>query len=196
MEVEEAERLFGRLAQEGEIAAADFGHWLSLRHGLALVHAECGRPGAAWGVLEKVAAKAAERPRRDRLRAQLVEASVAQRLDAVHEAETLLAGASEGLLEEGEPYEALRALVELAELLAEQGRPAEIERLAERLSAFAGLPAPVLEAVRSGLGFAATHGLAACERLEALQVYLRRARHAPEARFAEAQPPSAKGAVH
>ena len=209
LESDEALRLFEEaLAQEGEgFAKRPFETWLSIRHGLALCYADLRREAAARAVLAEVAAAALRRPRLDQLRVRLIEADVAQRLDANDEAESLLSAAWAGFLEEGSPYEAVLALLDLAELYAERGKSIEIDRLQEELLKVEGIGAPVAEALRFGLDFAVLHGLRGVEMLEALKIYVQRARHNPLARFSIGRLPkdedpeetaddSAEGAVH
>jgi hypothetical protein len=178
-------------AQEAEgFGKTPFEVWLSVRHGLALCHADLRREAAARAVLAEIASLAQRRPRLDRLRASRAEADVAQRLEANDEAEALLAASWVGFLEEGAPYDAVLALLELAQLYAEQGRTSEIERLHRELSTVDGLGAPAHEALRFGLDFALLHGLAGIEMLEALKVFVQRARHNPEARFSVTRRPT------
>ena len=209
LESAEALRLFEEvLAQEAEgFGKTSFETWLSTRHGLALCYADLRREAAARAVLAEIAGAALRRPRLEQLRVRLVEADVAQRLDANDEAEALLYMAWTGFLEEGAPYEAVLALLDLAELYAERGKSIEIDRLKEELLRVEGIGAPVHEALRFGLDFAVLHGLRGVEMLEALKIYLQRARHNPEARFSigrrrEGETPEetdddpAEGAVH
>lgn len=183
--------LFEESALELEPAGPPSGQalegWLAVRHGLALAYADLRREGAARARVAEIAGGAAGLqggPGLDPLRLKRVEASVLQRLDANEEAAELLFAAWSGYALRGEPYEAALALLELAELRAEQGSAAELERLRQGLSALAGLRANVLEPLAFGLEFAQSHGLAAVEMLEALKLFVPRARHDPEARFA------------
>jgi hypothetical protein len=185
LETEEALRLFEEVrAQEPEGRHPKlFEGWLSARHGLALCYADLRREAAARAVLAEIVAAAPPRPRLDRLRVLLVEAAVAQRLDASAAAADLLAAAWTGFLKEGAPFEAALALVELTQLYAEQGRAGAIDGLRDELAAAEGLGASTREALRYGLDLACFYGLASVEMLETLKLFLHRARYDPELRF-------------
>jgi hypothetical protein len=180
--------LFERVRDEADIHPPDPARWLSLRHGLALAYADLRRPAKAWEVIAEVAGAASQWRRPDRLRAQRVEASVAQRLEAGDEAAQILSETWPALVEEGAPYEALEALAQMAETLAERERWDEVACLKESLGAFAGLPAPIREAMKLALDRATRPGAAEGGLFEDLQRWLRRARYDPEARFSNPKP--------
>jgi hypothetical protein len=142
LETDEALTQFeAALSEEAALGLAPEGRnregWLSLRHGLALAQADLRREKAARAVLAEIAGGAGGLvggPGLDPLRLKLVEASVLQRLDANEEAAELLFAAWSGYALRGEAHEAALALLELAQLRAEQGAPRELDRKSTRLN--------------------------------------------------------------
>jgi len=78
-EIEDALRLFEQARLAGDIGVDEAGPYLSLLHGLALVYTDFGRDDEAEAAVAEAADWARSRPRRDRLRAQRIAASVAER---------------------------------------------------------------------------------------------------------------------
>ena len=120
-------------------------------------------------------------------RRKWVKGRIARGLGQPEKAETLFLAARDGFLEEGIPYDTALVSLEIALLYAEQGRTAELKRLAaemvpifasrqihrEALAALAFFQRAV-EAERAGV-----------EAVERIAEYLRKARYAPELRFQE-----------
>ena len=112
---------------------------------------------------------------------------IARGLGQIGEAESLLLAARDGFLAEGIPYETALVSMDLSLLYAQQGRSAELKRLAaemvpifasrqihrEALAALAFLQRAV-ETERAGL-----------EVVEKVAGYLRKARYAPDLAFQE-----------
>jgi tetratricopeptide (TPR) repeat protein len=114
-----------------------------------------------------------------------VEGRIARGLGQPEKAETLFLAARDGFLDEGIPYDTALISLEIALLYAEQGRTAELKRLAaemvpifasrhihrEALAALAFFRQAV-EAERAGV-----------EVVEKIAAYVRKARHTPDLRF-------------
>lgn len=183
------ELLEAALLEEGDDLAGTVGErsgrWLSLRHGLALAYADLRRENAARTMLAEIAAGASDRGSLHPLRVKLVEASILRRLDAEEEAAEILFQVWTGHAVDGAHHDAALALLELAQLRAEQASERAVAELARLLEGLEGLclPETVRGPLRFGLSFAREHGLAAIEMLEALKLFVERARHNPLARF-------------
>jgi tetratricopeptide (TPR) repeat protein len=120
-------------------------------------------------------------------RRKWVKGKIARELGQADQAESLFLAARDGFIGEGIPYDTALVSLELATLYAEQGRTANLKRLAgemvpifsslhihrEALAALAYLKQAV-EAERASL-----------ELVSGVAAYLRRAQHDPELRFQE-----------
>jgi tetratricopeptide (TPR) repeat protein len=112
---------------------------------------------------------------------------IARGLGQVEEAEALFLAARDGFLAEGIPYDTALVALELALLYAEQGRSAELKRLAaELLPVFASRQ--IHREALVALGFfqrAVEAERAEVEVVARVEEYLRKARYAPDLRFQE-----------
>ncbi len=117
-----------------------------------------------------------------------VEGRIARGLGQVEEAEALFVAARDGFLAEGIPYDTALVALELALLYAEQGRSAELKRLAaELVPVFASRQ--IHREALVAIGFfqqAVEAERAEVEVVARVEEYLRKARYAPELRFQEA----------
>jgi tetratricopeptide (TPR) repeat protein len=118
-------------------------------------------------------------------RRRWVKGKIARGMGQIEQAETLFLAVRDGFLDEGIPYDTALVSLEIALLYAEQGRTAELKRLAaemvpifasrhihrEALAALAFFRQAV-EAERAGV-----------EVVEKVAAYVRKARHTPELRF-------------
>jgi tetratricopeptide (TPR) repeat protein len=118
-------------------------------------------------------------------RRKWVQGRIARGLGQPETAEMLFLAARDGFLEEGIPYDTALVSLEIALLYAEQGRTAELKRLAtEMMPIFASRQ--IHREALAALAFfqraveAERAGVAAVERIAE---YLRKARYAPELRF-------------
>ncbi len=105
---------------------------LVAQHNLITFLAETGRFMEAQGLLVQVRPLYARIPD-DSLRNRRcwVEGKIARGLGQSREAEACFTAAREGFIAEGKPFDATSAALELASLYAEQGRTAELVRVAE-----------------------------------------------------------------
>ena len=161
---------------------------LGARHNLILVLAETGRFLEAQGAYRDARPLYQSFPEPSiQNRRRWVKGKIARGLGQAGEAESLLLAARDGFLTEDIPYETALVSLDLAQLYAEQGRTAELKRLAaelvpifasrqihrEALAALAFLQRAV-EAERAGV-----------EVVERVADYLRKARYAPDLAFNE-----------
>jgi tetratricopeptide (TPR) repeat protein len=116
-----------------------------------------------------------------------VKGKIARGLGQREQAEALFLAVRDGFLQEGIPYDTALVSLEIALLYAEQGRTAELKRLAsEMVPIFASRQ--IHREALAALAFfqraveAERAGVAAVERIAE---YLRKARYAPELRFQE-----------
>ncbi|HVT15747.1 MAG TPA: tetratricopeptide repeat protein [Thermoanaerobaculia bacterium] len=106
-------------------------------HNLILTLAELGRYMEAQGLYRKAHRLYTEFPdSRLQVRRKWVKAKIARGLGQHDTAESLFLEARGGFIAEGIPYEAAIVSLELATLYAEQGRTAELKRLAEEIVPF------------------------------------------------------------
>ncbi len=116
-----------------------------------------------------------------------VKGRIARGLGQTAEAEALFLAARDGFLAEGIPYDTALVSLELALLYAEQGRTAELKRLAaEMVPVFASRQ--IHREALAALAFfqrAVEAERAGVEVVERVAAFLREARHAPELRFQE-----------
>ena len=110
---------------------------------------------------------------------------IARGLGQLEQAEALFVAARDGFLEEGIPYDTALVSLEIALLYAEQGRRAELKRLAaEMVPIFASRH--IHREALAALAFfrqAVETERAGVEVVEKVAEYLRKARHAPDLRF-------------
>jgi tetratricopeptide (TPR) repeat protein len=122
-------------------------------------------------------------------RRQWVKGKIARGLGQTAEAEALFLAARDGFLAEGIPYDTALVALELALLYAEQGRSAELKRLAaELMPVFASRQ--IHREALAALAFfqrAVETERAEVEVVERVAEFLREARHAPDLRFQEAR---------
>lgn len=167
----------------------EFERWLSARHGLALCFADLRLMDGARALVAEMVEVGAGRPRLDQLRVALVEADLAQAMDANEHAAAQLAEAWPALVEEGAIVEGVLAALDLARLYAEAGLPVEIDRLEELLGSIRDLMTPLREVVSFVLSFASLHGVAGVEVLEVGKTFVGRAHLNPELPFRVLQRP-------
>src|SRR5262249_15698707 len=116
-----------------------------------------------------------------------VEGRIARGLGQVAEAEALFVVARDGFLAEGIPYDTALVALELALIYAEQGRSAELKRLAAELVPIFSSQQIHREAL-AGLGFfrrAVEAERAEVEVVARVREFLRKARCAPDLPFQE-----------
>jgi tetratricopeptide (TPR) repeat protein len=116
-----------------------------------------------------------------------VKGKIARGLGQLAEAESMFLAARDGFLAEGIPYDTALVSLELALLYAEQGRAAELKRLAgEMVPVFASRQ--IHREALAALAFfrqAVEAERAGVEVVGKIAEYLRKARHSPELRFPE-----------
>lgn len=120
-------------------------------------------------------------------RRKWVRGRIAQGLGQARLAESLFLAARDGFVEEGIPYDTALISLELASLYAEQGRTADLKRLAqEMVPIFSSLQ--IHREALAALTFlkqAMEAERASLELVNRVESYLRLARHDPELRFEE-----------
>ncbi len=118
-------------------------------------------------------------------RRRWVKGKIARGLGQLEQAETLFLVVRDGFLAEGIPYDTALVSLEIALLYAEQGRTAELKRLAaEMVPIFASRK--IHREALAALAFfrqAAQAEQAGVEVVKQVAAYLRKARHAPDLRF-------------
>jgi hypothetical protein len=118
-------------------------------------------------------------------RRRWVKGKIARGLGQLEQAETLFLAVRDGFLAEGIPYDTALVSLEIALLYAEQGRTAELKRLAaEMVPIFASRK--IHREALAALAFfrqAAQAEQAGVEVVKKVAAYLRKARHAPDLRF-------------
>jgi len=122
-------------------------------------------------------------------RRKWVRGKIARGLGQTHHAEVLFLAARDGFIAEGVPYDTALVSLEIASLYAEQGRLAELKRLAEEM-----LPIFTSRQIHREAMAAVAFFLHAAEAeqvsvglVSSVADFLRRAQHDPEQRF---QPPA------
>lgn len=155
---------------------------LGAQHNLITNLAEAGRFMEAQGLFIQARPLYARFPDGwTRNRRHWVEGKIARGLGQAQEAETRLAAAREGFVAEGAAYDTALVSLDLAALYAEQGRTAELARIAEEmLSLFASRQ--IHREALAALAF--LHRAAAAERasldvVAGVAAYLKRFRHDP-----------------
>lgn len=122
-------------------------------------------------------------------RRKWVRGKIARGLGQARLAESLFLAARDGFVEEGIPYDTALISLELATLYAEQGRTADLKRLAqEMVPIFSSLQ--IHREALAALTFlkqAIEAERASLELVNGVAAYLRRARHDPGLRFQEPQ---------
>jgi len=156
------------------------------QHNLVFYLTECGRiPEArrAYGEARALYRDFSEPWVRDRRR--WVRARILRGLGKVELAESLFLSARDGFLAEGIPYDTALVSLELATLYAEEGRTADLKRLAgEMLPIFTSLQ--IHREALAALSFlqqAMESERASLDLVTAVVDFLRRAQHRPELRF-------------
>lgn len=163
---------------------------LCARHNLAFYLADLGRFSEAWRLYRE--ARPLYRRFPDgwtRNRRRWVKAKIVRGVGHPALAESLLLAARDGFVAEGVPYDTALVSLELATLYAEQGRAADLKRLAgEMLPIFSSLH--IHREALAALGFlrqAAEAERASRELVAGVAAFLKRAQHDPTLRF-EAPP--------
>jgi tetratricopeptide (TPR) repeat protein len=160
--------------------------WLVLRQNLALNLCLTGRPLEAQALLAELRDRGEKLGNRlDLVRMRWLEGEVAAGLRRFDEAVTAFRQVRDRLAAQDLPFDAALVAVELAEVLAAEGRTDEVKKVARQSAAVLsrkGFPAEAAKALRL------FHEAAEQERLSAelahrLAAYLRRARHDPGLRF-------------
>lgn len=118
-------------------------------------------------------------------RRKWIKGKIARGMGQLEQAETLFLAVRDGFVDEGIPYDTALVSLEIALLYAEQGRTAELKRLAaEMVPIFASRH--IHREALAALAFfqqAAEAERAGVEVVEKVAAYVRRARHAPGLRF-------------
>jgi len=121
-------------------------------------------------------------------RRKWVKGKISRGLGQFEQAESLFLAAREGFIGEGIPYDTALASLELAMLYAEQGRTADLKRLAEEMvPIFSSLH--IHREALAALAYlkqAAEAERATLDLVTGVAAYLRRAQHDPALRFQEA----------
>jgi tetratricopeptide (TPR) repeat protein len=160
---------------------------LSARQGLALCAADLGRPAEAEEILtESREAMASWAGPMDSLRNFWIEAQVAERSGDLGKAADILRRVLQGLIAEGELYDAALAALELASLYIELRSRDEVERLRGEtgpLRALAESHRTAWETFSLALGYALRGDRSAGLFLENAAQYLSKIRHDSDLRF-------------
>lgn len=159
---------------------------LCARHNLILYLADLGRFTEAWGLYRDARQLYRQFPDAwTQNRRRWVKGKIAHGLGQTSQAESLLLGAREGFLAEGIPYNTALVSLELAALYAEQGRMADLKRLAaEMLPIFTSHQ--IHREALAALGFlrqALEAEQASLELVTRVAAFLKRAEHDPDLRF-------------
>ncbi|MFL6193795.1 MAG: hypothetical protein ACJ75H_06460 [Thermoanaerobaculia bacterium] len=159
---------------------------LCTRHNLIFVLAELGRFGDAQRLYREARPlyRSFDEPWVQNRR-HWVRAKIARGMGQLRRAESLFVAARDGFVAEGVPYDTALVSLELALLYAEQGRTAELKRLAvEMLPVFSSRH--IHREALAALAFfqqAAEAEKAGAELVASVAAYLRRAEGNPELRF-------------
>jgi tetratricopeptide (TPR) repeat protein len=161
---------------------------LCTRHNLTFSMADCGHFQEAWALYFQT--RPLYRDFTDawtQNRRKWVKGKIVRGLGQAGQAESLFLAARDGFVEEGIPYDTALVSLELATLYAEQGRTADLKRLAEEmLPIFSSLH--IHREALAALAFlrqAAEAETASLEVVTRVASYLRRAQHDPSLRFEE-----------
>ena len=123
-------------------------------------------------------------------RRKWVKGKISRGLGQFEQAESLFLAAREGFIGEGVPYDTALVSLELGMLYAEQGRTADLKRLAEEMvPIFSSLH--IHREALAALAFlkqAAEAERATVDLVSGVAAYLRRAQHDPALRFQEPAP--------
>ena len=159
---------------------------LCARHNLAFYVSDCGRFEEAWTLYQQT--RPLYRDFTDawtQNRRKWVKGKIVRGLGQAAQAESLFLAARDGFVAEGIPYDTALVSLELATLYAEQGRTADLKRLAEEMiPIFSSLH--IHREALAALAFlrqAVEAERASLEVVTRVAAYLRRAQHDPELRF-------------
>jgi tetratricopeptide (TPR) repeat protein len=159
---------------------------LCARHNLAFYVSDCGRFEEAWTLYQQT--RPLYRDFTDawtQNRRKWVKGKIVRGLGQAAHAESLILAARDGFVAEGIPYDTALVSLELATLYAEQGRTADLKRLAEEMiPIFSSLH--IHREALAALSFlrqAVEAERASLEVVARVASYLRRAQHDPELRF-------------
>lgn len=107
---------------------------LCARHNLILYLADLGRVSEAWNLYREARQFYRQFPDAwTQNRRRWVKGKIIRGLGQLQQAESLLLAARDGFISEGIPYDTAIVSLELATLYAEQGRTADLKRLAEEM---------------------------------------------------------------
>lgn len=164
---------------------------LCARHNLADDLAEAGRFLEAQGVYRQTRPLYRSFPDLwTQNRRKWVKGKIARGLGQAEQAESLFRAARDGFIAEGIPYDTALVSLELATLYAEQGRMADLKRLAgEMVPIFSSLN--IHREALAALAYlkqAVEAERASVELVTGVAAYLRKAQHDPELRFQAPEP--------
>jgi tetratricopeptide (TPR) repeat protein len=162
---------------------------LCARHNLIDALAETGRHLEAQGLYRTTRALYRSFPDAwTQNRRKWVKGKISRGLGQADQAESLFLAARDGFISEGIPYDTALVSLELAILYAEQGRTADLKRLAaEMVPIFSSLN--IHREALAALAYlrqAVEAERASVELVASVAAYLRRAQHDPALRFQEA----------
>lgn len=159
---------------------------LCARHNLILYLADLDRFTEAWSLYRESRQLYQQFPDAwTQNRRRWVKGKMARGLAQFAQAESLFLAARDGFVSEGIPYDTALVSLELATLYAEQGRTADLKRLAEEMVLIFASRQIHREAL-AALAFlkqAAEAERASLAIVSEIAAYLRRAQHDPELRF-------------
>jgi tetratricopeptide (TPR) repeat protein len=160
--------------------------YLNARHNLILALADDGQPREAFALLfhtRPLYLKLGDRM--NLLRLRWLEGLVARGLHRLEQAETAFREVRGAFVELGLEYDAALVSLDLAMVFAQQGRAAEMRRLAEEMLTFFESRQILPEAMAAFLVFcnAARMEQAGLALVQEVAAFLKQARHAPDLRF-------------